>query len=110
MQPRQMRETCIPVDPNRAYSMVFSFIKLTTTCLARHQLNGCGACLRCHHGVNVLCIIMAVLAVVHFVDLVIDGGVGYLHEGDILVDTTRLDMAGVARQHSAEPWPAAAFK
>src|SRR5688500_13087801 len=25
MQPRQMRETFIPVHPNRAYSMVFSF-------------------------------------------------------------------------------------
>lgn len=74
----------------------------------RYKFERCSSCLRSQHGVNVACIVAAVLGSVRGVDLVVDGEVGFRHEGDVLVDAASLDVTCMARLRGAEPGAAEA--
>jgi hypothetical protein len=58
----------------------------------RHQFDGGGFGLRSHHGIDVLCVILAVFGSVGDVDLGIDLGISFLDEGDVFVDTACQDV------------------
>jgi hypothetical protein len=47
--------------------------------------------------------IMVILGAVRGVNLVVDGGIGFLYEDDILVNAARLDVTFVPRLDSAKP-------
>src|SRR5919199_1381213 len=75
-------------------------------CRVRHEPERRRACFRADHGRDVAGG-AAVLRPVGGVDLVVDAGVRFLHEGDVLLDAPGPDPPFVARLGGAEPGAAA---
>ncbi len=68
-----------------------------------HELDRRRSRLSAHHGVDEACAVAAILGAVRGVDLVVDAGVGFLHEGDIFLDAAGADTGLVRRLGGADP-------